>query len=144
ERLRLSGPRPRRAVDHRALHDGRAERRREVLLPAPEVEPAGGRAEPRSTDRAVDLFLGAHGVEDCRAHEITRSPQLAGEARRVIEVPSLEADPHGRDEAWRLRARRHTIPEPVAHGEVAEVCALELEVSSVPSHVLDLIERDLQ
>src|SRR5690606_5868428 len=109
----------------------------EGQLPDELTEPSGGEAHVRHL-LACDLLL------DPRTLLIPCLTEARGEAGRVLEIACLEAETHDGQEALDALARRHPLPEPVAHGKVAYGEAQGLDVPGVHRHVTQLVAEDAQ
>ncbi len=89
-----------------------------------------------------DLFF-VNLVDDRQRALIVRAQKILSKARRMIEVPRLEAEPHhGAKRGGRFRTR-HPLPEPIAHREAADRETCMFHVFRVKVRVAHFVLGDL-
>jgi hypothetical protein len=138
----LACAKPRFASERSAAHQQRRQRGGERRAPRLEGQRAAERLEPaRPECDVIDLLLGDD-LLGARALVVAGLSEALGEHRGVLQVRALEPHPHDRDEPRRVRDGRHSLPEPVAHGEAADREPEALDLLAVDAHVANLVPRD--
>ena len=113
-----------------------------ALLARLEVEASGEFLEPTRPEAYVRNLFATDDLLRPRALLVARVAEACGKRGGVLEVRALEPQAHDRDERGGRRARRHALPEPVAHGKRADVVTEPFDLPRVETHVPRLIEGD--
>src|SRR5882672_11831820 len=119
ERLGLTCPPARLAVERFAAHQERRERGGERAAPILEREAATEEFEPMHAESDVRDLLAPDQLLHARALFVARRAEHGGIARGVLQIRALDTEPHHCDERRRIDGRGDAFPEPIAHGEIA-------------------------
>ena len=107
------------------------------LLAIEEREPARGETH-------VSDLLPTHPLDDSGGPGITGHRELARETLCVLDVGTLEAQPHERDEHPLIDTRSRLLPEPIPYPEVAVLASMSQRPLPIEPRMPQLVVHEAE